>query len=151
MVTPGPSTLHAVIHLLDSLRVRSFIVKPCPHTCRRLLQIACYKVSLCDFVAHYDFVACVCVDGRATKSHAALYHATCYSVMLFKRTLCWVCPLSSPKRSFLIFSPDLDAEFFGDDLASCRNSSISCGICESPQQRLSQENSLRLALRRRCS
>ena len=41
MVTLGPLTLHAVIHLSDSslgLRVRSFIVKPCLHTCRRLLQ-----------------------------------------------------------------------------------------------------------------
>ena len=40
-------------------------------------------------------------------------------------------------------------EFFGDDLASYRNSSICCGICESPQQRLYKEN-LRLASRRRC-
>jgi len=32
--------------------------------------------------------------------------------------------------------------------ASYRNSSISCGICESSQQRLSQENSLQLASRR---
>ena len=40
--------------------------------------------------------------------------------------------------------------FFGDNLASCRNSSIPCQH-ESPQQRLSQESSLRLALLRRCS
>ena len=35
---------------------------------------------------------------------------------------------------------DCGGEFFGDDLASCRNSSISCGCgicdCESPQQKL---------------
>ena len=48
---------------------------------------------------------------------------------------------------------DLDsgAEFFGEDLAFHRHSSISCGICESQQQGISQENSLLLALRRRCS
>ena len=45
---------------------------------------------------------------------------------------------------------DCGAESFGDDMASCRNSLIPCGIGELPQQRLSQENSLRLGLRRRC-
>ena len=77
---------------------------------------------------------------------------SCYCVMLCKRTLCWVCPLSSRKRIFLYPALILTGaqNFFGDDLASCRNSSLSSGICESPQQRLSQENSLRLAFRRRC-
>jgi len=53
--------------------------------------------------------------------------------MLCKRSLCWVCPLSSQKRSFLVSNPDLDcgAEFFGDDLASYRNSSISCFVYNS--------------------
>jgi len=39
-----------------------------------------------------------------------------------------VCPPSSQKRSLRVSSPVLDcgAEFFGDDLASYRNSSISC-------------------------
>ena len=53
-----------------------------------------------------------------------------YCVMLCKRTVCWVCSLSSQNRSFLVSSPDLDccAECFGDDLASYRNSSISCKL-----------------------
>ena len=50
------------IHLPDSLlglRVRSFIVKPRPHTrVGACYKVACYKVSPCDFVACYDFVAC---------------------------------------------------------------------------------------------
>ena len=33
---------------------------------------------------------------------------SCYCMMLCKHTLCWVCPLSSRKRSFLVSSPDLD-------------------------------------------
>ena len=39
---------------------------------------------------------------------------SCYCVMFCKRTLCWVCPLSSQKRSFFVSSSDLDcgAEFF---------------------------------------
>ena len=40
------------------------------------------------------------------------------------------------KAQFSFFQPDVDcgAEFFDDDLASCQNSLISYGICESPQQ-----------------
>ena len=58
--------------------------------------------------------------------------------------------IETTRCRLLCHNLDCDAEFFGDDLAFYRHSSISCGVCESPQQRLSQENSLRLALRWRC-
>ena len=37
----------------------------------------------------------------------------------------------------LCYYLDCGAEFFEDDLASCRTFSISCGMCESPQQSIS--------------
>ena len=43
------------IRQFASLRVRSFIVKPCPHThVGACYKVVCYKVSPCDFVACYD-------------------------------------------------------------------------------------------------
>ena len=110
-----------------------------------------YQISI-DSVLSRSLSGCSCISCLASlRPFIDILPISCYRVMLCKRTVCWMCPLPSRKRSFLVYS---GAEFFGEDLASCRNSSTSCGIgyiCESPQQRLSQENSLRLAVRRRCS
>ena len=89
-------------------------------------KVACYKVSPCDFVA-CDFVASsltraacyqISTDGVLALSverqldflfgvSSAFYRnssISCCCVILCKRTLCWVCPLPSQKRSFLVSS-----------------------------------------------
>ena len=73
----------AMMHLLSNyfdLRIRSFIVKPCPHThVGACYKVACYKVSPCDFVARYDFVACDFVASSLTR--AAFYQISTDSVL----------------------------------------------------------------------
>ena len=112
---------------------------------RGLIRAAFYHISTDSMLAwslSSSWTSCLAFLRPFIEILRSLVTAWCFASILSAG--CVLC--------FLVSSPDLDcgAEFFGDDLAFCRNSWISCGVCESPKQTLSQENSLRLALRRRC-
>ena len=90
------------LRLSDSLlglRVRSFIVQPCPHThVGTCYKVTCYKVSPC------DFVACTCVCTGVLQSHMRLYSMQLCTKLLGGRGLTHAAFYQISTDSMLVWS-----------------------------------------------